>query len=126
VSDQDGEELASATIARKVVLESIGETVRDFTYHHDDGRAVIEAGDSEGPVLRVVAIVRSDPPQRRRPRPYRLVAIGITTAGLSLIAAVPTREGGDGWAMLDPDQRMAASPCDHSQAGADGAPAFIR
>ena len=35
--DDDGEELASAMIARKVALESIGETVRDFTYRHDDG-----------------------------------------------------------------------------------------
>jgi hypothetical protein len=57
--DEDGEELASATIARKVALESIGETVRDFTYRHDDGRVVIEVRDGEGPVLRVSAVVEA-------------------------------------------------------------------
>ena len=57
--DDEGEELASAMIARKVALETIGETVRDFTYRHDDGRAVIEVRDGEGPVLRVSAVVET-------------------------------------------------------------------
>jgi hypothetical protein len=57
--DDDGEELASAMIARKVALETIGETVRDFTYRHDDGQAVIEVRDGDGPVLRVSAVVET-------------------------------------------------------------------
>ena len=57
--DDEGEELASLSIARKVALETIGETVRDFTYRHDEGRAVIEVRDGEGPVLRVSAIVET-------------------------------------------------------------------
>ena len=57
--DDDGEELASAIIARNVALESIGETVKDLTFRHSDGRVVIEVRDGEGPVLRVSAIVET-------------------------------------------------------------------
>ena len=33
--DDEGEELASAIIARNVALETIGETVKELTYRHD-------------------------------------------------------------------------------------------
>ena len=35
--DDDGEELPSAIIARNVALETIGQTVKDLTYRHDEG-----------------------------------------------------------------------------------------
>ena len=58
--DEDGEELASTIIARNVALETIGQTVKDLTYHrHDAARVVIEVRDGEGPVLRVSAIVET-------------------------------------------------------------------
>ena len=57
--DNDGEDLPDAVIARNVALESIGETVKGLTYHHDEARVVIEVRDGEGPVLRVSAVVET-------------------------------------------------------------------
>ena len=57
--DDDGEELPSAIIARKVALETIGQTVKDLTFRHDGARVVIEVRDGEGPVLRVSAVVET-------------------------------------------------------------------
>ena len=57
--DDDGEELPSAVIARKVAIETIGHAVKDLTFRHADGRVVIEVRDGEGPVLRVSAVVET-------------------------------------------------------------------
>ena len=59
--DDAGEELSSATIARKEALETVGQAVKDLTYRHSDGRVVIEVRDGEGPLLRVSAVHRNDP-----------------------------------------------------------------
>jgi hypothetical protein len=53
--DDAGEELPSATIARKEALENVGQAVRDLTYRHSEGCVVIEVRDGEGPILRVSA-----------------------------------------------------------------------
>ena len=60
--DDDGEELANALIARNVALETLGETVKELTYRHDEARVVIEVRDGDGPVLRVSAIVETTAP----------------------------------------------------------------
>ena len=57
--DDAGEELPSAIIARNVALETIGQTVKDLTYRHSDGRVVIDVRDGKGPVLRVSAVVET-------------------------------------------------------------------
>ena len=58
--DEDGEELASTIIARNVALETIGQTVKDLTYHrHDAARVVIEVREGERPILRVSAVVET-------------------------------------------------------------------
>ena len=57
--DGAGEELPSAAIARKEALETVGQAVKDLTFHHSDGRVVIEVRDSEGPVLRVSALIET-------------------------------------------------------------------
>ena len=36
--DDAGEELPSATIARKEALKTVGQAVKDLTYRHSDGR----------------------------------------------------------------------------------------
>ena len=58
-SDDSGEELPSAVIARKEAIETVGHAVKDLTCRHSDGRVVIEVRDGEGPVLRVSAIVET-------------------------------------------------------------------
>ena len=57
--DDAGEELPSATIARKEALETVGQAIKDLTFHHSDGRVVIEVRDREGPVLRVSALIET-------------------------------------------------------------------
>ena len=59
--DDAGEELPSATIARKEALKTIGQAVRDLTYRHSDGRVVLEVRDGEGPLLRVSAVIETVP-----------------------------------------------------------------
>ena len=57
--DDAGEELPSAIIARKVAIETVGQTVKDLTFRHVGGRVVIEVRDGDGPVLRVSAVVET-------------------------------------------------------------------
>jgi hypothetical protein len=57
--DDAGEELPSATIARKQALKTVGLAVKDLTYRHAEGRVVIEVRDGDGPVLRVLAVVET-------------------------------------------------------------------
>jgi hypothetical protein len=57
--DDAGEELPSATIARKEALKTVGLAVKDLTYRHSEGRVMIEVRDGEGPVLRVSAVVET-------------------------------------------------------------------
>ena len=57
--DDAGEELPSATIARKEALKTVGLAVKDLTYRHAEGRVVIEVRDGDGPVLRVLAVVET-------------------------------------------------------------------
>ena len=59
--DDAGEELPSATIARKEALKTVGQAVKDLTYRHSDGRVVIEVRDGEGPLLRVSAVIETTP-----------------------------------------------------------------
>ena len=54
--DDAGEELPSATIARKEALRIVGQAVQDLTYRHSEGCVVIDVRDGEGPVLRVSAV----------------------------------------------------------------------
>ena len=54
-----GEELPSATIARKEALKTVGLAVKDLTYRHAEGRVVIEVRDGDGPFLRVLAVVET-------------------------------------------------------------------
>ena len=49
--DDAGEELPSATIARKEALKTVGLAVKDLI--------VIEVRDGDGPVLRVLAVVET-------------------------------------------------------------------
>ena len=49
--DEAGEELPSATIARKEALKTVGLAVKDLI--------VIEVRDGDGPVLRVLAVVET-------------------------------------------------------------------
>ncbi len=57
--DGAGEELPNAAIARKEALETVGQAIKDLTFHHSDGRVVIEVRDREGPVLRVSALIET-------------------------------------------------------------------
>jgi len=57
--DDAGEELPSATIARKEALKSVGLAVKDLTYRDAEGRVVIEVRDGDGPVLGVLAVVET-------------------------------------------------------------------
>ena len=57
--DDAGEELPSASIARKEALKTVGQAVKDLTYRHSEGQVVIEVRDCEGSVLRVSAVVET-------------------------------------------------------------------
>ena len=46
--DDAGEELPSATIARKEALRIVGQAVNDLTYRHSEGCVVIDVRDGEG------------------------------------------------------------------------------
>ena len=52
--DDAGEELPSATVARKETLKTVGHAVKDLTYRHSEGCIVIEVRDGDGPVSAVV------------------------------------------------------------------------
>ena len=54
--DDVGEELPSATIARKEALRIVGQAVNDLTYRHSEGCVGIDLRDGKGPVLRVSAV----------------------------------------------------------------------
>jgi hypothetical protein len=57
IRDDAGEELPSATAARKEALEVVGQAVKDLTHRHSDGRIVIEVRDGDGPILKVSAVI---------------------------------------------------------------------
>ena len=57
--DDAGEELPSAIVALKEALETVGEAVKDLTYRHSEGRIAIEVRDSEGPILKVSAVIET-------------------------------------------------------------------
>jgi hypothetical protein len=59
IRDDAGEELPSATAARKEALEVVGQAVKDLTHRHSDGRIVIEVRDGDGPIFRVSAVVET-------------------------------------------------------------------
>jgi hypothetical protein len=60
IRDDAGEELPSATAARKEALEVVGQAVKDLTHRHSDGRIVIEVRDGDGPILKVSAVHRNN------------------------------------------------------------------
>ena len=59
VRDDTGEEPPSTTAARKEALEVVGQAVKDLTHRHSDGRIVIEVRDSNGPILKVSAVIET-------------------------------------------------------------------
>ena len=59
IRDDAGEELPSATVARKEALETVGEAVKALTHRHSDGRIVIEVRDGDGPILKVSAVIET-------------------------------------------------------------------
>ena len=59
--DDAGEELHSATFAWEEALKSVGQAIKALTYRPSEGRVVIEVRDSDGPVLRVSAVVETTP-----------------------------------------------------------------
>ncbi len=59
IRDDAGEELPSATAARKEALEVVGQAVNDLTHRSLDGRIVIEVRDGNGPIFRVSAVIET-------------------------------------------------------------------
>ena len=59
IRDDAGEELPSATAARKEALEVVGQAVKDLTHRHSDGRIVIQVRDDDGPILKVSAVIET-------------------------------------------------------------------
>ena len=55
--DHAGEELPSATIARKEAFETVGQALKDLAYRQSEGRIAVEVRDGEGPILKVSAVV---------------------------------------------------------------------
>ena len=59
IKDDAGEELPSATAARKEALKTVGQAIPDLMDRHSEARIVIEVRNGEGPILRVSAVVET-------------------------------------------------------------------
>ena len=86
--DDAGEELHSATFAWEEALKSVGQAIKALTYRPSEGRVVIEVRDSDGPVLRVSAVVETTPLKGRAlPRGIVVLLAGINEAAVDRATA---------------------------------------
>ena len=76
--DGAGEELPNAAIARKEALETVGQAIKDLTFHHSDGRVVIE-----------VRVPRGTCPQGLRPHRNNLLERVSAARDRSLVSPGP-------------------------------------